>query len=76
MNGEFSAAELGAWTRWGNGRLKGRQTNDLAEAAALLEVLRSHNTRQDLTIYIDNGGVVSRWERDELNDPKRSLSPG
>ena len=55
------------------GRLQGLQSNDLGEAMALLQGLRSIHPSQDCEIFIDNTGVVDTWEKDTLNNPRARL---
>ena len=43
------------------GRLKGLQSNNLGEAMALLQGLRSMHPAQDCEIFIDNTGVVDAY---------------
>ena len=44
------------------GRLGGEQNNSYGEAMALLQVLRFAPLQSNLTVYIDNAGVIDRWE--------------
>ena len=44
------------------GRLEGGQNNSYGEAMALLQVLRLTPLQSDLTVFIDNSGVIDRWE--------------
>ena len=63
-------------TRSRSVRLMGSQDNFTAESAALLSALRSHHPETDLTIYIDNQPVISRWEKDTRKSSKaRMLTP-
>ena len=55
------------------GRLQGLQSNDLGEAMALLQGLRSIHPSQDCEIFIDNTGVVDTWGKDTLNNPRARL---
>jgi ribonuclease HI len=67
----------GKGKRRDSARLIGEQSNYLAEAIALLEVLRSTNPWTTLDIYIDNEGVVQEWEKDKRERTKeRMQTPG
>ena len=56
-----------------HGRRQGLQSNDLGEAMALLQGLRSIHPSQDCEIFIDNTGVVDTWHKATLNDPRARL---
>ena len=55
------------------GRLQGLQSNDLGEAMALLQGLRSIHPAQDCEMFIDNTGVADTWDKDTLNNPRARL---
>ena len=42
----------------GQGRLHGEQSSSITEAMALLQVLREVHLTHDVTVYIDNNGVL------------------
>ena len=57
------------------GRLTGHQNNYKAEARALLAALCSAPAVMPMHIYIDNLGVVQRWDKSKKEDTRRgSLS--
>ena len=51
------------------GRLDGEQNNSYAEAMALLQVLRWVQPSCHLQVYIDNLGVIQRWQGLRGDDP-------
>ena len=55
------------------GRLQGLQSNDLGEAMALLQGLRSIHPAQDCEIFIDDTGVVDTWDKETRNNPGARL---
>ena len=64
------------WEVSGQGRLHGEQSNSIAEAMALLQVLRGVHPTQDVTVYIDNNGVLQNWDRGRGDDPRGRLQQG
>ena len=46
-----------------NGRLAGTQSNDGAEAAAILAAMLMVHPEEGLTFYCDNQGCIQKWER-------------
>ena len=62
-------AGWGVWMHDGSeereeiGRLAGRQSNDGAEARAILEAMLQVHPEDDLAIFCDNSGCISKWER-------------
>ncbi len=63
----------GVWLSDGNeerdgcGRVQGKQSNDGAEAAGILRALLRVNPKDDLDIYCDNTGCISKWGK--VNKP-------
>ena len=66
------------WEVMGQGRLRGEQSNSIAEAMALLQVLTGVHPTQDATVYnvIDNNGVLQNWDRGRGDDPSGRLPQG
>ena len=59
------------------GRNAGRQTNDAAEAMAILQALTHTNPMDNLTIYSDNQGCVDIWARECVdNEDTVNSDPG
>ena len=52
------------------GRLRGDQSNDIAEAMALLQALQSIHLHTEVDIYIDNTGVLDTSKVNLQQDPR------
>ena len=73
--GHKRATVYGRYTRlWG--RLAGEQNNSYAEAMALLQALRHVHTGDDMDIYIDNLGVIQRWDGLQGHDVRGRIGGG
>ena len=68
----FPREEISGWGVWMSdgdsekatcGRVQGKQSNDGAEAMGILRALLQVNPRDDLDIYCDNTGCLSKWNR-------------
>lgn len=74
--GMTTQCQAEGWEVRGQGRLHGEQSNSIAEAMALLQVLRGVHPTQDVTVYIDNNGVLQNWDRGRGDDPRGRLQQG
>ena len=65
----------GRYTRlWG--RLAGEQNNSYAEAMALLQAMRHVHIGDDMDVYIDNLGVIQRWDKLQGHDVRGRIGGG
>ena len=69
-------SQVDRWEVRGQGRLHGEQSNSIAEAMALLQVLRGVHPSEDITVYIDNDGVILNWDKGRGDDPRGRLQQG
>ena len=73
--GRGRATVHGRFTRmWG--RLAGEQNNSYAEAMALLQVLRHAYIQDTVVVFIDNLGVIQRWDGLQGHDVRGRIGGG